>query len=550
MADDLNVSFVLRLVDRITGPIKPALRQIEGLKRQLSGVADAGRMAGRGIGKIGDGLKTGAGILTGYGAAMALAASQLIAPAAQFEKFQTILETTEGSAEKAKEAMDWVTQFAVKTPFELDQVMAAFVQLRAYGLDPTTGLLSDLGDTASAMNKDVLQAVEAIADAVTGENERLKEFGIKASKEGSKYAYAYTVDGVRKVIKASAEDPAAIEAALREIFRERFAGAMERQSLTWEGMMSNLSDLWSGFQRMIMGAGLFDWMKGELQNVLAIATQMQADGTLQLWATEIGNSIKEALIVMRELLVGVLDVAKEAGPWLQMAADKLGGWNELAIALLALPFAGMFVSIVQGIVMVSAALLTNPILASIAAIGLAVYAIYDNWDGIVAYFQAKLDAVYAAFDDGFLKGILALMVAFSPVTIFMDAFKGLVEWLTGYSLDFRWSDILPDWNWSDIIPDLPDFGLFDNAGTTSPGRGGLRNQLAVDRGASPLTTGAASTAGVTEVTNVGGITVNAAPGMNEEALAQRVAEKIERRRPRGRGPVRRMHDDDGFGGTE
>ena len=33
------------------------------------------------------------------------------------------------------------------------------------------------------MGKPVLQAVEAISDAITGENERLKEFGIKGSKD-------------------------------------------------------------------------------------------------------------------------------------------------------------------------------------------------------------------------------------------------------------------------------------------------------------------------------------------------------------------------------
>ena len=46
-----------------------------------------------------------------------LAANALVDTAAKFEKYQTILETTERSGEKAKKAMAWVTNFAVNTPY-------------------------------------------------------------------------------------------------------------------------------------------------------------------------------------------------------------------------------------------------------------------------------------------------------------------------------------------------------------------------------------------------------------------------------------------------
>ena len=52
--------------------------------------------------------------------------------------------------------------------------------------------LKSLGDAASAMNKPLIQAVEAMADAMTGENERLKEFGIRASMKGDEIAYNWT----------------------------------------------------------------------------------------------------------------------------------------------------------------------------------------------------------------------------------------------------------------------------------------------------------------------------------------------------------------------
>ena len=127
--------------------------------------------------------------------------------ASDFERYQTILETVEGSSRKAQRSMDWISRFAVKTPFELDQVTDAFVKLRAYGLDPTGGLLRSLGDAASAMGKPIMQAVEAIADAVTGENERLKEFGVKARTKGDTITYEYTFKGETKTVQANARQP-------------------------------------------------------------------------------------------------------------------------------------------------------------------------------------------------------------------------------------------------------------------------------------------------------------------------------------------------------
>lgn len=69
---------------------------------------------------------------------------------------------------KARESLAWVSEFATKTPYELNETTEAFVKLRAYGLDPKNGLLQILGDKSAAMGKDINQAVEAIADAVTG----------------------------------------------------------------------------------------------------------------------------------------------------------------------------------------------------------------------------------------------------------------------------------------------------------------------------------------------------------------------------------------------
>ncbi|WP_420011002.1 tape measure protein [Tateyamaria sp.] len=265
------------------------------IRRQVTQMRTATGLMRGGVMGMGRAALLAGGMFTAYAGTVSLAGTAMLGPARQFEKFQTILTTTEGTAQAAQEAMGWVQDFAVSTPYELDQVMAAFVQLRSYGLDPTNGLLRTLGDTSAAMGKDVMQAVEAIADAVTGENERLKEFGIKASKVGDYFEYAYSVDGVEKTVRAMADDRAAIEAALTSIFNERFGGAMELQAQTFDGMLSNIMDQWAKFQLMIMSNGVFDWMKSKMRLVLDELDRLAASGELEAWAKAIADNILTGL---------------------------------------------------------------------------------------------------------------------------------------------------------------------------------------------------------------------------------------------------------------
>lgn len=359
---------------------------------------------GAGGKRVAKGMAVGAGIaLAAYGGA-ALAAVSLVGTASDFEKFQTILVTTEGSAIKAEQAMAWVQDFAVKTPYELDQVTDSFVKLRAYGLDPTQGLLETLGDTSAAMGKPLMQAVEAVADAVTGENERLKEFGIKASKTGSMITYAYTnAAGKSAEIAVKASNRMAIQQTLMAIMNEKFAGSMGRLSMTWSGMTSNMADQFMKFRLMIMKSGLFDWMKDKLAMVLKTINAVEADGRLLKWATSIGETIKAALTNIWNFAVGTKEVIQTLTGYLSTAAEYVGGWKNLSKILATIVFAPTLIATAAGLVQIatglgllSAALMANPVMLAIAAVAGGVYLIYKNWDAITPYFKAIWDGIKSA----------------------------------------------------------------------------------------------------------------------------------------------------------
>ena len=158
--------------------------------------------------------------------------------AGDFEKLQTSLNTAfQGNEKAAKSAFNQITKFAAETPFQVEQVASAFIKLKNMGLDPSEAALKSYGNTASAMGKSLDQMVEAVADAATGEFERLKEFGIRASKQGDKVSF--TFKGITKTV---AMESAAIEGYLQNIGNVDFAGGMEAQSKTFFGRLSTLKD--------------------------------------------------------------------------------------------------------------------------------------------------------------------------------------------------------------------------------------------------------------------------------------------------------------------
>ena len=309
-----GVERAARKVNRAGGPVDRLGGKVQGLRNKMlamlvaanraagpNGIDLLGRASDKAGYAVGSLLRKLGGAALGlakWGAAAGAGATgfaifDMFKTAGQFEQFQIMLENMEGSAEKARKSMDWVKRFAKETPYELEQVMAAFVQLKAYGIDPMDGTLRSLGDGAAGMNKDLMAAVEALADGVTGEFERLKEFGIRARTEGDRVTLSYMRNGKEVTVQAK-KNAAELKAAIVGAMGIRFDGMMARQSKTFFGMISNLKDQWTGFLNRVAEAGVFDKVKGRLEQILARIETMAADGRLEDWAQRIGDKLERA----------------------------------------------------------------------------------------------------------------------------------------------------------------------------------------------------------------------------------------------------------------
>ncbi len=196
---------------------------------------------------------------------------QVISAQREFDVLNASLITAVGTTERAAQAFDVLQGFAASTPYSVQQATEAFIQLRNMGLDPSERALRSYGNTAAAMGKDLSQMVEAVADAATGEFERLKEFGIKASQQGSKVSL--TFKGVTTTIANNASE---IEKYLQKLGEVDFASAMAQRANTLDGSISNLGDAWSATMRTIASSGIGDAAKEGASGLSAALQDLQA----------------------------------------------------------------------------------------------------------------------------------------------------------------------------------------------------------------------------------------------------------------------------------
>ncbi|MEE1860210.1 hypothetical protein GE183_18055 [Acinetobacter baumannii] len=199
------------------------------------------------------------------GAAVSLAsglmASKLVAVQREFDVLNAGLITATKSSKDAKIAFDALSQFAKETPYGLSQAVEAFNKLVNLGLTPSEQALMSYGNTASAMGKDLMQLIEAVADASTFEFERLKEFGIKSKQEGDKVKF--TFQGVTTEVKKNASD---IEQYLIKLGENQFAGAMSERMNTLDGDIAGLEDSWNSLWLSVSQSGVGDLIRVGIQN--------------------------------------------------------------------------------------------------------------------------------------------------------------------------------------------------------------------------------------------------------------------------------------------
>jgi hypothetical protein len=280
--------------------------QTRQAKNSMDQAAKSASSFGERVKGVGGAIKT---MLTG---ALAWAGKRwLIDSNADMETYRNTLAIVLKDQKKAVEMLSWAEKFAAKTPFEIPQVVEATVRLQSYGIQAQK-TLGIVGDMASVMGKDLMSAVEAVADAQTGELERLKEFGITKEmiQKQAKLMGMMVINS-----KGQITDQKAFNAALFALMEQRYKGGMEIQSRTFKGMMSNVQDFIGRIGRKL-GGPLFESAGKYIQKLLDAFDKIESSGQLDQWiakvsamASSIWKDLQPVIGLVKDLGVAALGVA-------------------------------------------------------------------------------------------------------------------------------------------------------------------------------------------------------------------------------------------------
>lgn len=280
------------------------------LKKQKSGVS--------GISNEMDKLKTMVtGFIAAYGGKKLW--EMLIGSNAEMEQYTTSLEVMLGSTEKASAMIEKMREFAAKTPLTLDNVISGGTMLMSYGVDEddlldTMTKLGDLaGGNAEKMNRVTLAYGQMLAKGkVTGEElMQMTEAGVPLQTALAK-SIDVTGEEFSKMVSKGEVGIDALNKAIAELTTGdgKFAGMMEKQSQTMQGMLSTLQDNVSEFFRK-MGEGAFGEVKSALQEASDLLAEWEEDGTLDRWAQGVGVLLKNLIAFLKQAISVGLDF-KEA----------------------------------------------------------------------------------------------------------------------------------------------------------------------------------------------------------------------------------------------
>lgn len=291
------------------------------LKNGLKNTTNELKKQKAGVSGVSDEMKKMKTLITGFIAAYGDKKlwDLLIGSNAEMEQHTTSLEVMLGSASKASAMIEKMRDFAAKTPLTLENVISGGSLLMSYDVDESNLIdtMTKLGDLASGnaekMDRITLAYGQMLAKGkVTGEElMQMTEAGVPLQTALAE-SIGVTGEEFSKMVSKGEVGIDALNKAITGLTtgNGKFAGMMEKQSQTMQGMLSTLQDNLSEFMRK-MGEGAFGEAKSALQEASDLLAEWEEDGTLDRWAQGVGVLLKNLIAFLKQAISVGLDF-KEA----------------------------------------------------------------------------------------------------------------------------------------------------------------------------------------------------------------------------------------------
>jgi tape measure domain-containing protein len=308
---------------------------------------------------------------------------------ASMEQMQIAFEGLLKSESAAKKLMADMWDFAAKTPFEFPQLAASSRLLLAFGfnLESIIPMMRDIGDTVAGLGGGsfeidrvvrALGQMQAKGKIAAQEMMQMAELGIPAWDMLAKGLGKTTAETMKMSELGLIPADKAIRILL-DGMHQTFGGQMQRQSMTFNGLLSTFKDNVSAAWRSFTGP-LFIKAKDALIELGNVVTSPAFQSLAKDWGENVGEGINKAVRAAKWLISAIKDITGNA--------DKLNVVKAILTTvgiIAAWAFLSWAFAAAQAAIMTIAA--TWPILVIIAAIALLAFGIFElitHWNDVTA----------------------------------------------------------------------------------------------------------------------------------------------------------------------
>jgi tape measure domain-containing protein len=299
---DKRLNFIVDLVNKTEGGFKRIYSDLEAIEQRTENTTRFMKEMGL----------VGTAALAGLG----LATKKFLSDAGELEQQTIAFETMLGSAEDAKDMLEDLSDFAQRTPFELQGIRGTAKQLMAMGIesDKVIPTLKALGDVSAGVSVDLGRVAYNYGQVKTQTKltgVELKDFmragipllGALADVLG------VTENEIKEMVSAGEVGFPVVEEAFKRMTSEggQFANLMDKQSKSLNGQISNLQDNMTKLSEVI-GTALLPIAKQVTDKLINVAGAISdwAEKNPELAATVLKVSIAIAALLASMGLLGLV----------------------------------------------------------------------------------------------------------------------------------------------------------------------------------------------------------------------------------------------------
>ncbi len=449
MADKgYSLSLIIKAVDRVTAPLRGIFGKVKAASAGITGALDRVGLpvftnslkgVSGAIGGIGNAVSSSTKRLLGLGATLGITGAAL---KLFFQGFADATGAIGDTAERTGISRERFQElsFAAKLTGSSAETLGGALQKMQINVGAATAGSKELKEMFKGLGINIkdasgkLKSSDALFDTFVDRISKIKDPSLQA--QAAVKIFGKSATELLPLIRGGSTD-------LKKMSDEaRRLGLVISDSAVREG--EEFGDTLDTIHSALSGVGntIGSALVPQLNKLGAqlIETIVKYRPQIEAFATSFAKNLPGNIEKLVGFFGDLYDGVKPVIDIFQSLSDTFGAANLIFTALGLYIAGGLLMAVLNLAVALKGlgvAIALTPVgwfLAAVVAIAGAAYIVYKNWDAIAKFFEEKWARVKAAFSDGIVNGIVKIWQEYNPVTLMMEAFNGLIKYLTGWDL--------------------------------------------------------------------------------------------------------------------